>query len=182
MAQQLVTERTPAAYAGVLAYAASHPGEAAASAELAIGHAYMLDRRYAEAENAFRQASTPWCRAGRLRDLPGSPGSGEGNRPQDAIPLLTQFSDRHPNSVFDSSAPILLANAYLASNDANGALRVLQPLLGSPISESGRFSVSACQGISGERDHQKAASLYRGIYLGDPLSPEASTAKAQLLL
>ena len=32
MAQQLVTDRSPAAYAGVLAYAASHPGEAAASA------------------------------------------------------------------------------------------------------------------------------------------------------
>ena len=28
MAQQLVTVRSPAAYAGVLAYAASHPGEA----------------------------------------------------------------------------------------------------------------------------------------------------------
>ena len=37
MAQQLATLRTPAAYAGVTAYAHSHTGEAAAAAYLALG-------------------------------------------------------------------------------------------------------------------------------------------------
>ncbi len=49
MAQQLALLRTPEAYAGVAAYARSHTGEAAATAYLALGHAYLLDKRYAEA-------------------------------------------------------------------------------------------------------------------------------------
>ena len=57
MAQQLMATRSAAAYNGVLSYAASHTGEAAAAAELSLGHAYMLDHRYGEAESVFRQAS-----------------------------------------------------------------------------------------------------------------------------
>ena len=47
MAQQLATMRTPEAYTAVTAYAHSHTGEAAAAAYLALGHAYLLDKRYA---------------------------------------------------------------------------------------------------------------------------------------
>ena len=49
MAQQLTTLRTPAAYAGVTAYAHRHTGDAAAAAYLSLGHAYLLDKRYADA-------------------------------------------------------------------------------------------------------------------------------------
>src|SRR5580765_803702 len=55
MAQHLAASRTAAAYAGVESYARAHPGDPAATAWLAVGHAYMLDRRFADAENAFRQ-------------------------------------------------------------------------------------------------------------------------------
>ncbi|HMD20058.1 MAG TPA: hypothetical protein VKH40_07035, partial [Alloacidobacterium sp.] len=44
MGQQLATMRSPAAYAGVSAYAHSHTGEASAAAYIALGHAYLLDR------------------------------------------------------------------------------------------------------------------------------------------
>jgi soluble lytic murein transglycosylase len=56
MAQQLATMRTPAAFAGVTAYAQKHTGEAAATAYLALGHAYLLDKRYAEAADSLAQA------------------------------------------------------------------------------------------------------------------------------
>ena len=56
MAQQLATLRTPAAYEGVSKYAHKHNGEAAAAAYLALGHAYLLDKRYGEAEANLRQA------------------------------------------------------------------------------------------------------------------------------
>ena len=56
MAQQLATMRTPAAYAGVTAYAHRNTGEAAATAYLALGHAYMLDRRWPEAVASLRDA------------------------------------------------------------------------------------------------------------------------------
>jgi len=45
MAQQLATLRTPAAYAGVTSYAHRQTGDAAAAAYLALGHAYLLDKR-----------------------------------------------------------------------------------------------------------------------------------------
>jgi soluble lytic murein transglycosylase len=182
MAQQLVSDRSPAAYAGVLAYAASHPGEAAASAELAIGHAYMLDRRYTDAENAFRQASIHDVALADYANYLEAQAAVQGNSPQHAIPLLTHFSDHYPKSVFESSAPILLANAYLASNDANGALRVLQPLSGSPVANQVDFRLTLAKAYQASGDLQKSSSLYRGIYLGDPLSPEAAAAKSQLLL
>jgi soluble lytic murein transglycosylase len=103
MAQQLVSDRSPAAYAGVLAYAADHQGEAAASAELAIGHAYMLDHRYAEAENAFRQASIRGVALDDYADYLQAQAAVQGGRPQDAVPLLAHFAEHHPGSVFDSS-------------------------------------------------------------------------------
>src|SRR5580704_490300 len=56
MAQQLASMRSPAAYAGVSAYAHSHTGEAAAAAYLALGHAYLLDHKYSDAVNAFHSA------------------------------------------------------------------------------------------------------------------------------
>lgn len=39
MAQQLLASRSAAAYGGVLAFASAHPGEAAAAADLSVGHA-----------------------------------------------------------------------------------------------------------------------------------------------
>jgi soluble lytic murein transglycosylase len=180
MAQQLVADRSPAAYAGVEAYAAAHPGEAAASAELAIGHAYMLDHRYGEAENAFRQASLRGAALDDYADYLQAQAAVQGGRPEDAIPLLDHFAEHHPGSVFEDNAPILLADAYLTGNNANGALQVLQPLMGSPGANHVDFRLALAKAYQASGNQHKAASLYRGIYLDDPLSPEASISKAQL--
>jgi soluble lytic murein transglycosylase len=182
MAQQLVIDRSPAAYAGVLGYAAAHHGEAAASAELAVGHAYMLDHRYAEAENEFRQASIHGAALDDYADYLEAQAAVEGNRPQDAIPLLAHFADRHPGSVFDDSAPILLANAYVSGGDTNSALRILQPLVGSPRGNQVDFRFALAKTYQASGNMEKAAALYRGIYLGDPLSPEATSAKTQMVV
>ena len=56
MAQQLANLRTPAAYEGVSSYARKHTGDAAAAAYLALGHAYLTDRRFAEASANLHQA------------------------------------------------------------------------------------------------------------------------------
>lgn len=182
MAQQLVIARSPTAYAGVIAYAAGHHGEAAASAELALGHAYMLDRRYSEAANAFRRASGQGTVLDDYADDLEAEAAVSANRPQDAIPLLTHFAERHPGSLFVPSAPILLANAYLAGSDAIGALRVLQPLQGSAFANQVDFRFALAKAYQGSGNTQRAAELYRGIYLGDPLSPEAAHAKQQMVL
>ena len=78
MAQQLVTDRSPAAYAGVLAYAASHPGEAAASAELADRPRVHAGSPLCRCGKCVPAGKHPWCCAGRLRELPGGSGSGPG--------------------------------------------------------------------------------------------------------
>ena len=50
MAQQLLQDRTPAAYAGVEAYARRHGKEdAGALAWLVLGYAHILDKDYAKA-------------------------------------------------------------------------------------------------------------------------------------
>ncbi len=180
MAQQLVTERSAAAYAGVVAYAAGHPGEGAAAAELAIGHAYMLDHRYAEAQSAFRQANLRGTVLNDYANYLQAQAAVQGNRARDAIPLLDHFTDRYPGSLFDASAPILLANAYLAAGDAANALRVLQPLQASPVGAQVDFRLALAKAYQAGGNVAQAATLYRGIYLGDPLSPEASGAKTQM--
>ncbi len=181
MAQELVLLRTPAAYNGVQAYAATHPGDGAAAADLALGHAYMLDRRYPEAEAAFHQAATRSTVLTDYADYLEAHAAVQGNRPNDAIPLLQNFADRHPGSLFLPNAPILLANAYIASGNPAEAVHVLLPLrAGDDGSHVGfRFALAHAYQASG--DTAQAAMLYRGIYLGDPVSPEAANARTQLL-
>jgi soluble lytic murein transglycosylase len=178
MAQQLVLTRSAAAYAGVSAYAGSHPGEAAAAAELSLGHAYMLDRRYADAQGAFRRASASNAVLGDYADFLQAQAAVQGGHPQDAIPLLDHFAERHPGSLFVAQAPTALANAYLASGNAAAALRTLEPLRTAQASVDLRYTLAKAYQASGNA--AQASALYRGIYLGDPLSPEAAGAKTQL--
>jgi soluble lytic murein transglycosylase len=57
MAQQLLQDRTPTAYAGVEAYARRHPKEdAGALAWLVIGYARTLDHDYGKAIDPFNRA------------------------------------------------------------------------------------------------------------------------------
>ena len=180
MAQQLVMDRSPAAYAGVVAYASGHPGDGAASAYLAVGHAYMLDHRYADAESAFRLANVQGAALGDYADYLEAQAAVQGKRPQDAIALLDHFADRHPGSLFDDEAPILLANAYLSGGDAPEALRVLLPLQSGSMANHVDFRLALAKAYQASGNVDQAATLYRGIYLGDSLSPEANEAKSQM--
>ena len=178
MAQQLVASRSAAAYNGVLAYAAAHPGEAAATADLAIGHAYSLDHRYGDAESAFHAAATAGASLSDYADYLGAQAAISGGHPGDAIGLLERFEERHPGSLFVPQAPVLLASAYLASNDAANALRVLEPLQSGTLGGHLDFRLARAYQMSG--NVSAAAALYRSVYLNEALSSEAVNAKAQL--
>ena len=57
MAQQLLADRTPSAYAGVEAFARRHPKEdAGALAWLVLGYAHTLDHDYAKAIDPLNRA------------------------------------------------------------------------------------------------------------------------------
>jgi soluble lytic murein transglycosylase len=180
MAQQLVLSRSAAAYEGVIAYAGSHSGEASAAADLALGHAYMLDRRYPEAEAAFRKVDARGSALADYAEYLAAQAAVKANRPQDALPLLDHFAERHPGSLFVPDAPVLLANAYLAGGDAASAIRTLEPLQNTDSGGHVDLRLALAQAYQAAGRSAPAAALYRGLYLGDPLSPEAATAHANL--
>jgi soluble lytic murein transglycosylase len=180
MAQQLTATRSAAAYSGVESYAHSHSGEAAAAAYLALGHAYMLDHRYAEATNTYRLAASSGEALDDYADYLGAQAALQAGRGTDAYALLDRFAERHPDSIFVANAPILLANAYIQQNNPQGALRVLQPLADTPQAAHSdfRYTLGRAYQLAGDTGH--AAPIYRNIYVTQPLTFEAGQARTQL--
>jgi soluble lytic murein transglycosylase len=180
MAQQLTATRSAAAYSGVESYAHSHSGEAAAAAYLALGHAYMLDHRYAEATNTYRLAASSGEALDDYADYLGAQAALQAGRGTDAYALLDRFAERHPDSIFVANAPILLANAYIQQNNPQGALRVLQPLVDTPQAAHSdfRYTLGRAYQLAGDTGH--AAPIYRNIYVTQPLTFEAGQARTQL--
>ncbi|MEO6909888.1 MAG: lytic transglycosylase, partial [Edaphobacter sp.] len=155
MAQQLAATRSPAAYRGVESYAKSHPGEGAAAAYLALGHAYMLDRKYDDAVNAYRQAARSGKALDDYADYHGAQAALQAGHNADAYALLDGFAQRHPASIFISNVPVLLANAYLQQTNPQAALKVLLPLTGTPqASHVGfRYALGRAYQMSGDTAH-----------------------------
>jgi soluble lytic murein transglycosylase len=180
MAQQLASSRSVAAYTGVQNYAHAHPGEGAATAYLAIGHAYMLERRYNDAYTAFQLAQSSGKALDDYADYLGAQAALQAARGADAYALLDHFAERHPDSIFNANAPILLANAYIQQNNPQGALAVLQPLQETPQSNHSdfRYTLARAYQLAGDAGH--AAPIYRAIYSKFPLSFEAGQARQQL--
>jgi soluble lytic murein transglycosylase len=180
MAQQLLATRSPAAYDGVRRFALTHPGEAAAAAELALGHAAMLDHRYPEAQQDFAAAKQGTNVLQDYAEFLGAQAALAANQPNDAIARLEHFGDRHPDSLFVPNAPIVLAQAYLQNHDPANALRILTPLANGPRGSHVDFRQTLAKAYQASGNTDEAARLYRGIYLGDPLNNAAIDAKNQL--
>ena len=180
MAQQLASTRSAAAYSGVEAYARQHPGEGAAAAYLALGHAAMLDHRYDDAVRSYRQANVSGTALDDYADYLGAQAAIQAGHGADAYDLLDRFAERHPESIFDASAPVLLANAHLQQNDPQGALKVLVPLADSPQAShvDFRYALGRAYQTSGDAAH--AGAIYRALYVNFPLSLEAAQARTQL--
>ena len=180
MAQQLATLRTPAAYAGVAAYAHSHTGEAAAAAYLALGHAYLLDKRYAEAEAALAQARRADGELGDYVDFLDAQASHAAGDDPAAETALHGFSDRYPESIFDDQAPELEANVLLGMNKLTAARQVLAGAAGSAAADRAGFQLVEGEIEQALGQQQAAEATFKRVLLSHPLSPEAQTARAKL--
>jgi soluble lytic murein transglycosylase len=180
MAQQLATMRTPEAYAGVTAYARKHSGEAAATAYLALGHAYLMDKRYAEAQQSLRQARQAGEELADYADFMSAQASHRGGDEAAAEALLRGFTDRYPDSIFDVQAPELEANVLLAMNNAAGAQRVLAQAAGLAAEDRSGFQLAQGQVayLLGQKD--AAERIFKHLLLGHPLSQDAQIARARL--
>ena len=178
MAQQLATLRTPAAYSGVTKYAHAHGGDAAAAAYLALGHAYLLDKRYADAEANLRDARKAGGELADYADFLGAEASHESGNNQAADLLLRGFTDRYPDSIFDASAPELEANVLLELGNASAAQRVLAAAPGS----ASRTGYQLAQGMVAQAlgKNEEATQDFKKLLLGHPLSGDATTARAKL--
>ena len=180
MAQQLATLRTPEAYAGVAAYAHSHSGAAAAAAYLALGHAYLLDKRYAEAETAFAESRHQGDELADYAEFLDATASHDAGDDAAAETLLRGFADRFPESIFDVQAPELEANVLLALGNVAGARQVLAEAEDTAAAERPGFQLAEGQVEAALGQQQIAAATFKHLLLGHPLSAEAQTARAKL--
>ena len=180
MAQQLALLRTPEAYAGVAAYARSHTGEAAAAAYLALGHAYLLDKRYAEAVANFAQAKRSGDELADYADFLEARANHESGNEAAAESLLHGFADRYPESIFNAQAPELEANVLLALNNPGGARQALAEAQGTESANRSAFQLAAGQVEFALGEKQAAESAFKHVLLTFPLSEEAPTARARL--
>ena len=180
MAQQLATLRTPAAYAGVAAYAHSHTGEAAAAAYLALGHAYLLDKRYAEAESALAQARRADGELSDYVDFLDAQSSHAAGDDAAAESILHGYVARYPESIFDDQAPELEANVLLAMNKLTAARQVLEAAAGTEAADRPGFQLVEAEVEQALGQQQAAEAAFKRVLLEHPLSDEAQTARAKL--
>jgi len=178
MAQQLLQERTPQAYAGVTSYAQRHSKEdAGALAWLAIGYAHILDHDYAKAIDPLNHARP---RAGDLGDYVayylGSSYLQTG-RTAEAVATLADFGQKYPDSLLTKDAHVVYAGALLADNRAVEAAALLEKdrVPARPDVELGLGRAYAAMGQS-----SKAMAALSNVYYRMPTSPEADTASAEL--
>jgi len=179
MAQQLAALRTPAAYAGVTEFAKRHSGDAAAAAYLALGHAYLLDKRYPEAVANLRQANRLSDVLADYADFMSAQASHDAGSQAAAEAVLRGFTVRYPDSIFNAQAPELEANVLLAMDDAAGAQRVLAVAADFAGNRAG-YQLAQAQAAFALGQTQEAVQDFRRLLLGHPLSAEAQIARAKL--
>lgn len=180
MAQQLNATRSAAAFAGVRNWALTRTGEAASAAYLALGHAYMLDRKYSDAESAFRTASQKGTSLDDYAAYLGAQAALQAGHANDAQALLTGFTQRFPESVFAVNAPVTLANVYLQQNNPQMALATLNAGTKDPSASRNDFQYAKARALQLTGQLQQASTIYRRIYQNAPLSNEAAQAAVQL--
>jgi peptidoglycan lytic transglycosylase len=180
MAQQLATLRTPQAYSGVAAYARSHTGEAAAAAYLALGHAYLLDKRYAESETALAQSRRADGQLADYADFLDAEASHAAGDDAAAAAILRGYTERYPESIFDVQEPELEANVLLNMNNLTGARQVLEKAQGTDAADRPGFELVEGQVELALGQQGAAEATFKQLLLGHPLSAEAQTARAKL--
>ena len=178
MAQQLANTRTPEAYAGVVNYAQSHSGDAAAAAYLALGHAYLLDKRYAEAAINLRKAHQDGEALADFADFLGAQASHGAGEESAAESLLHGFTSRYPGSIFNSQVPELEATVLLAMNNPAAARQALAVSTTGAGRAGYQLAQAQVDAALGQQD--AAIRAFKQLLLSHPLTPEAETARAQL--
>jgi soluble lytic murein transglycosylase len=178
MAQQLLQERTPAAYAGVEAYAKRHTKEDAGSlAWLVVGYAHVLDHDYAKAIDPLSRAKP---RAGDLGDYVSyylASSYLQTGRSAEAVATLADFSKAYPDSVVIKDAHVVYAGALMAEGRAPEAAALLEKDR-EPARPDVELGLGRAFALTGQT--AQALAALRNVYFSMPTSPEADTVKTEL--
>ena len=178
MAQQLLQDRSLAAYAGVDAYARSHAKEdAGALAWLVLGYAHVLDRDYARAIDPLNRAKV---HAGDLGDYVAyylGTSYLQTGRTAEALATLADFAKAHPDSLLVRDAQVRYADALLLEGQAAEAATLLEQVRG-PVRSDLELALGRAYAASGQTT--KAADTLENIYYTMPASIEADAAYAEL--
>ena len=174
MARQLLENRSPAAYAGVEAYARKHArDDAGVLANLALGYAHILDREPAKAIAPLKLAQT---RAGDLADYTtyflGSSYQATGESAL-ALATLGDFTTKYADSIFARDAALAYANALVASGDPAQAAALLEKYRRPYRSD---LEMALGRALLRAGDSARGADVLRHIYFSTPLAPEADDA------
>ena len=178
MAQQLLQDRTPTAYAGVESYARHHPKEdAGALAWLVIGYAHSLDHDYAKAIDPLNRAKAGASDLGDYVAYYLGDAYVKTAHNAEALATLADFSKNFPDSLLIRDADLVYANALLEEGRAQEAASLLEKDR-APLRSDLELAIGRAYEAAG--DNQKAASAFRNLYFNLPNSFEADMAGAEL--
>lgn len=178
MARQLLQDRTPAAYAGVEAFARRHAKDDAGSlAWLVVGYAHVLDHDYAKAIDPLNHAKPS---AGDLGDYVnyylGTAYLQTGHTAE-AIATLNPFDTQYPESLLKRDAHLVYANALLAESRPREALTVLEK---DRVPIRSDWELALGRAYEQAQQNDKALPVLRNLYFTMPLSPDAAQAETEL--
>jgi soluble lytic murein transglycosylase len=178
MAQQLVQDRTPAAYAGVEAYARGHAKEdAGALAWLVVGYAHVLDHDYAKAIDPLNRAKPL---AGDLGDYVAyylGTCYLQTGRQGEALATLADFATAYPDSLLVRDADVSYAGALLIDGRAAEAAELLEK---DRLPARSDIELALGKAYASLGQHAKAADALANVYYNMPAAPEADEAYGEL--
>jgi soluble lytic murein transglycosylase len=178
MAQQLLENRTPQAYAAVEAYARKQSSpDAGALAWLVLGYAHYLDKDYAGAGAAWQQTSAlepvlgdylAWLRASAYQG---------DNKPQAVMATLEGFDQKYPDSPNLHDVQLLYAGALTSRGQSQQAAVYLEKRR-QPYHPD--LELALARAYLASEQKAKAIDVFEHIYFDAPLSPEAEIAAQEL--
>jgi len=178
MAQQLLQDRTPAAYAGVEAYARRHAKEGAgALAWLVIGYARYLDNDFGKAIDPLNRARTG---AGELADYAAfylGDSYYQTSHNAEALATLASFEKNFPDSLLTRDVHLVYANALIRENRTQEAIALLEKDR-APVRSDIELVLGRAYLSLGETD--KAATAFANLYYNMPVSAEGDAAGGEL--
>ncbi|HKT87754.1 MAG TPA: hypothetical protein VJQ59_04930, partial [Candidatus Sulfotelmatobacter sp.] len=178
MAQQLIQDRTPAAYAGVEAYARAHTKEdAGALAWLVVGYAHVIDHECPKAIDPLNRAKPL---AGDLGDYVtyylGTCYLQMG-RQAEGLASLANFATNYPDSLLIRDAHLSYATALISDGRAAEAAEILEK---DRVPARSEIELALGRAFAALKQYPKASEAFANIYYTMPLSAEADPARDEL--